>query len=298
MRALVTGATGFVGGELLRRLEKPRILSRTPERARERTGLEAFPWDAEAGPPPAAALEGLDAVFHLAGDPVAEGRWTAAKRARIRDSRILGTRHLVAGLAAAEAKPSVLVAASAVGWYGDRGDEVLAEGAPPGSDFLAEVCGGWEREAAAAEARGIRVVSLRIGLVLGKGGALPRMLLPFRLGAGGTLGRGRQWMPWIHVEDLVGLLLFAAATPGLRGPVNAVGPVPATNRDFTKALGRVLGRPTILPVPRFALRIALGGFSDVLFASQRVEPRAALAAGYAFRHREVEGALRAILGGP
>jgi uncharacterized protein len=293
MQALVTGATGFIGGALLRRLERPRVLSRDPSRARAATGADAFPWDPESGPPPAAALEGVDAVFHLAGDPVAEGRWTPEKKARIRDSRVKGTRNLVAALRGLAVRPKVLVSASAVGLYGDRGDEVLEESAAPGSDFLASVCRDWEAMAMEAGPLGVRVVVVRIGVVLGKGGALRRMLLPFRLGVGGRLGNGRQWMPWIHVDDVVGLMLFAAGNPAVRGPLNGAAPGACTNAEFTKALGRVLRRPTLFPAPRFGLRLALGEFADILFASGRVAPRAALAAGYAFVHPEVEGALRA-----
>lgn len=299
MKALVTGATGFIGGELLKGLEAPRVLTRNPTRARADLGpsVTPFPWDALHGPPPPEALEGVEAVFHFAGDPVAEGRWNPGKKALIRDSRVLGTRNLVEGIAAMETRPRVLVAASAVGFYGDRGDEELAEEAAPGEDFLARTCAAWEAEAAKAAAHGVRVVHLRIGVVLGKGGALRKMLLPFRLGVGGTLGSGRQWMPWIHVEDVAGLALHAARTPSLSGPVNAVGPRPVTNREFTKALGRVLRRPTLLPVPRFGLRLLFGEFADILFASQRVLPAAAAGSGYAFRHPDVEGALRAAVGG-
>jgi hypothetical protein len=297
MKALVTGASGFIGRALCARLAQPRVLSRSPARTKEALGdVEPFPWDAEGGPPPAEAVEGAEAVFHLAGDPVAEGRWTAAKKKRIRDSRVLGTRHLVAALAAAHKKPGVLVAFSAVGLYGDRGDEELTESSRPGSDFLAGVCLEWEAEAARARDLGVRVVHLRIGVVLGPGGgALKKMLLPFRLGLGGPLGDGRQWMPWIHRDDVVGLCLFAAEKESVSGPVNAAAPVPATNREFTKALGRALHRPTLFPVPRFVLRVGFGEMAAVLLGSQRVLPKAALDAGYGFRHREVGGALAAIL---
>jgi uncharacterized protein len=299
VKALVTGATGFVGGTLVSRLQRPRVLARSPDAAKAALGaVEAFPWDAGAGPPPAEAIEGVDAVFHLAGEPVAGGRWTAARKKRIRDSRVLGTRHLVAAIAAAKARPKVLVAASAVGLYGDRGEEELTEASAPGSGFLADVCREWEAEAKRAEEAGVRVVSLRIGVVLGKGGgALSKMLLPFRLGLGSPLGSGRQWMPWIHRDDLVGLALLAAEKGDLRGPVNAVGPSPATNREFTKALGRALHRPTFFPpVPGFVLRIAMGEFAQVLLDSQRVVPARAREAGYAFRFPDLESALREAAG--
>jgi uncharacterized protein (TIGR01777 family) len=300
MRALVTGATGFIGQALMARLESPRVLSRKPSWARVilGTAAEPFPWEPEAGPPPAEAFEGVDAVFHLAGDSVGEGRWTAAKKARIRDSRVRGTRNLVQALAALPVKPRVLVSASAVGWYGDRGDEVLEESAPAAIDFLGAVCAAWEAEARRAEAAGIRVVLLRTGVVLGPGGgALTRMLLPFRMGLGSPLGNGRQWMPWIHRDDLVGIALHAAATDSMAGPVNGVSPNPATNREFTKALGRALHRPTFFPpVPGFVLRAVLGEFSSVLLASTRAVPRAAERAGYVFRHPDLAEALGDCLG--
>jgi uncharacterized protein (TIGR01777 family) len=299
MKTLVTGATGFVGEALLRRLEDPRLLSRDAVAARAATSFEALPWDPAAGPPPAAAFAGVDAVLHLAGEPVAGGRWTAARKARIRDSRVLGTRHLVAGLRALPAgkRPRVLVSASAVGFYGDRGDEELDERAAPGTGFLAEVCREWEGEALAAEGLGVRTVCVRIGVVLGPGGgALGKMLLPFRLCLGGPLGGGRQWMPWIHREDLVGLLLHAAKADGLRGPVNGTAPSPATNREFTRALGRAVGRPAVLPAPGFALRLLLGEFADILLHSQRALPRAAEASGFRFGFPSLEAALRDCVG--
>ena len=207
-------------------------------------------WDPLDGPPPAEAFDGVDVVFHLAGESVAEGRWTAAQKARIRESRVLGTRHLVEGISRAERRPRVLVSASAVGYYGDRGDEELTESSPPASDFLAEVCIAWEKEALAAEEAGVRVVTARTGIVLGAGGgALGKMLTPFKLGAGGPLGNGRQWMPWIHVDDLARLYLHAADTDAVRGPMNAVAPNPVTNSEFTKALGRAVHRPAFMPAP-------------------------------------------------
>jgi uncharacterized protein (TIGR01777 family) len=203
----------------------------------------------------------------------------------------------VAGLRALPAKPRVLVSASAVGIYGSRGDEPLDETSAPAGDFLADVCAGWEREAIAARELGIRVVPIRIGIVLGKGGgALGKMLTPFRLGLGSPLGSGRQFMPWVHLDDLVELMLFAAREERVTGPLNGAAPSPVTNREFTKTLGRTLGRPTFMPpVPRIALRTILGEFADVLLASQRVYPRAAEAAGFAFKFRELEPALRDIL---
>jgi hypothetical protein len=298
-RALLTGATGLIGAKLAERLADVVVLSRDPEHARHKlVATEAHVWSPEAGPPPAAALANLGVVFHLAGEPVAEGRWTAEKKRRIRDSRVLGTRHLVAGLAAQARKPRVMVCASAVGYYGDRGDEVLDETSAAGQGFLAEVCEAWEREARSAEDLGIRVVSVRIGVVLSReGGALAKLLGPFRIGAGGTLAGGRQWMPWIHIDDLVGLLLHAAGNDDVRGAMNAVAPHPVTNRDFTRTLARAIHRPAILPVPGFALRLLLGEMSEVLTASARAVPRLAERTGYVFRYPDLDGAL-AMLAGP
>ena len=299
MKALVTGATGFVGPRLLRLLDRPVVVTRNPDRARSVVGHLAeriIRWDPLEGPPPAEAFDGVDAVLHLAGESVAEGRWTAAQKNRIRDSRVVGTRHLVQGIAQAARKPAVLVSASAVGYYGDRGDEELTESAPPADDFLAKVCVDWEREAAAAEKAGVRVVTARTGIVLGAGGgALAKMLTPFKLGGGGPLGNGRQWMPWVHVADLARLYVHAADTPTIRGPMNAVAPNPVRNLEFTKALGRALHRPAFIPAPYFGLRLLFGEFARVLFASQRVIPRVALDTGFVFQFPEIAGALREIL---
>ena len=300
MRALVTGATGFVGPRVLRLLDAPVILSRDPERARGRLGPSVgaiYRWDPLAGPPPAEALEGIDVVIHLAGESVAEGRWTAVQKARIRDSRVIGTRHLVAGLTRGPTKPAVLVSSSAVGIYGNRGDEELVETSPPGDGFLADVCREWEREATSASAAGIRVALLRTGIVLGSGGgALARMLTPFKLGVGGPLGNGRQWMPWIHVADLARLYMHAADHGSISGPVNGVAPEPVRNADFTRALAGVLKRPALLPAPYFGLRLLFGEFAQVLFDSQRVLPRVALDTGFVFQYPDITAALREVLG--
>ena len=300
MKALVTGATGFVGPRLLRLLDRPTVVSRNPERARTAVGHLAdriIRWDPREGPPPAEAFDGVDAVLHLAGESVAEGRWTAAQKNRIRDSRVIGTRHLVQGIAQAARKPAVLVSASAVGYYGNRGDEELTEAAGPADDFLAQVCVDWEREAAAAAKAGVRVVTARTGIVLGAGGgALAKMLTPFKLGGGGPLGNGRQWMPWVHVADLARLYVHAVDTPAISGPMNAVAPHPVRNLEFTKALGRALHRPAFIPAPYFGLRLLFGEFAQVLFASQRVIPQVALDTGFTFQFPEIAGALREILG--
>ncbi|MDA1041628.1 MAG: TIGR01777 family oxidoreductase [Planctomycetota bacterium] len=299
MKALVTGATGFVGPRLLRLLDSPVVVSRSPERARRAVGNLAGPlfrWDPLREPLPAEALEGVDVVYHLAGESVAEGRWTAAQKARIRDSRVIGTRNLVQGIKQVERKPSVLVSASAVGYYGNRGDDELTESAPPADDFLAEVCVAWEQEALMAEQLGVRTVTARTGIVLGAGGgALAKMLTPFKLGAGGPLGNGKQWMPWVHVADLARLYVHAADTTSISGPMNAVAPNPVRNSEFTKALGRQLHRPAFMPAPYIGLRLLFGEFAQVLFASQRVIPKVALDTGFVFQYPDIASALREIL---
>jgi hypothetical protein len=249
-----------------------------------------------SGPPPAETFDGATAVFHLAGESVANGRWTKARKQRIRDSRVTGTRNLVAGLERLAARPAVLVSGSAVGFYGPRGDETLTESASPGHDFLAEVCVTWEQAALEARSLGIRVALSRTGVALGNGGALAKMLLPFKLGVGGPLAGGRQWMPWIHVDDLAALLLFAARTESLVGPYNAVAPQPVTNREFSRALARQLHRPAFIPTPYFALRLAFGEMASMLVGSQRAVPQAAEKAGYQFRFPDINATLADILG--
>ena len=300
MKALITGGTGLLGTELLANLTDAVVLSRDPAgTTRKLGGARAIRWDPATEPAPLEALQGVEAVFNLAGEPVAEGRWTEDKKRRIRESRVLGTRNLVAGLRALDTKPAVLVSASAVGYYADRGDEQLDESSQAGRGFLAEVCTEWEREALAAEALGVRVVCVRIGIVLAPGGgALARMLTPFKLGAGGRLGNGKQWMPWIHIDDVVGVLLHASRTAAVCGAMNAVAPHPVTNAEFTRALGHAVHRPALFPVPKTALRIAFGEMSEILMASQRVLPRVAERTGYAFRHTELEGALAAVMAAP
>ncbi len=298
MRALVTGATGFIGGALLPLIEKPVVLSRDANRARHALNqydATVFAWDPMAGAPPQEAFDGVDAVFHLAGESVASGRWSKKRKQAIRDSREIGTRNLVAGLRQLANRPPVLVSSSAVGYYGSRGDEILDEVAGPGDDFLADVCVAWEREAMRGTELGMRVVCLRTGVVLGRGGALRKMLTPFKLGLGGRLGNGRQWMPWIHVADLAALFIFAAQQSLVSGPMNGAAPQPVTNAEFTKALAATLHRPALLPTPYFALRLALGEFAKVLFDSQRAVPNVAQDNGFQFRHPEIQGALADIL---
>lgn len=292
-KALVTGGTGFVGKYLCALINTPNVLTRRPETAPpELRSAACFRWQPDSELPPSEAFEGCEAVFHLAGEPVAEGRWTPRKKARIRDSRVHGTRNLVEALGALDRPPSVLVSASAVGIYGSRQDEVLDEDSEPASGFLADVCRAWESEAMAAERLGIRVVIVRIGLVLGKnGGALAKLLPLFRICGGGRLGNGRQWMPWIRVDDLARLLLYAAETNSLSGTVNGTAPHPVRNSEFTRALARAVRRPALLPAPAFGLRLALGEFAEVLLASQRVIPRAATSAGFQFRFPTMDSAL-------
>lgn len=286
-----------MGRELVRRLDDPRVLTRSPDRAAAvLPGIDARPWEPEIERAPADALDGVDVVFNLAGEPLSEGRWTKARRRRIRDSRVLGTRQLVAGMASVGSKPKVLVSISAVGYYGNRGGQVLDESAPPGTGFLAEVCQDWEAEALRAEELGIRVVSVRMGVVLGPGGgAMARLLTPFRLGLGGRLADGGQWMSWIHLEDAVGVLLHAARSDAIVGAMNGVSPMPVTNAEFTAALAAAVHRPAPLPVPALALRLAFGDMSEVLTASQRVVPRVAQATGYHFEHAALADALARLL---
>ena len=293
MRALITGATGLIGARLVRALGGARVLARSPEAAERRlgAGVEALPWDTGRGVPPG-ALDGVDAVFHLAGESVADGRWTAARKARILESRVEGTRAIVEAIRRADQRPPVLVSASAVGIYGSRGDDELDESSAPGDGFLAEVCRQWEREAMAAAELGVRVVTPRIGVVLAaNGGALGKMLPLFRAGLGGPIGSGKQWLAWAHVDDLVGLLVHAASTPSLAGPMNACAPEPVRQRDFAHSLARAVHRPGVLPTPALALKVAFGEMSEVLLGSQRVIPRVARESGFAYAHPDLDAAL-------
>ena len=272
-------------------------LSRDPERARKTVpSLDAaFAWNLMNEPAPRDAFLGTDAIVNLAGESVV-GLWTRRKREAITQSRTVGVRNLLQGVVAAEQRPARLIGASAVGYYGDRGEETLDESSPPGTGFLSDACMAWETETRRAEALGLKTTVLRIGVVLeADGGALGAMLLPFKLGLGGPLGDGRQWWSWIHRDDLVGLILHCLHSSNPPATLNATAPGPVRQRDFAKALGRALRRPAVLPAPAFAIRLALGGFSDELLSSKRVLPRAALDAGYRFAHPELETCLRAIV---
>ncbi|MGO9255839.1 MAG: TIGR01777 family oxidoreductase [Bryobacteraceae bacterium] len=297
MKITISGASGLIGRRLLKALSAEghalHVLSRHAG-TNLPGGVRLSAWDPLKGEPPTESLRDADAVIHLAGEPVAQ-RWNEDVKRRIRDSRVTGTRNLVDALKKLSRPPAVLVCASAIGYYGSRGDEILAEPAAPGTGFLAEVCVAWESQARAAEAVGMRVVTVRTGVVLDtRGGALPRMLPPFRMGVGGKLGNGKQWMSWIHLQDLVALFQLALNQP-LRGAVNGVAPYPVDNADFTRALAAALHRPAFFPVPGFALRTLFGEMSEVLLASQRVAPKAAEAAGFRFCFPQLEPALSNLL---
>ncbi len=294
----ISGASGFIGRRLLKTLTAAghslNVLSRHSGMNMP-AGVRVFPWNPAQSEPPAESLRDVDAVIHLAGEPVAQ-RWNAAVKERIRESRVAGTSNLVAALGKLERKPPVLVCSSAIGYYGSRGDEVLTEASSPGSDFLAQVCQSWEKAAKQAETLGMRVVQVRTGHVLDpRGGLLKRILPPFKLGAGGKLGSGKQWMSWIHLEDMVGLLQFAAEKP-VSGPLNGVSPNPVTNSDFTRALAARLHRPALFPVPKFALNLMFGEMADVIMGSQRVLPKVTESAGFTFRFPELSGALENLFG--
>lgn len=297
MRVLISGSTGLIGRKLTADLSAAGdTVVRLVRRA---SGSDdAISWNPETGEVDSSHLEGFDAVVHLAGESIANGRWTPAKKRRIRDSRVVGTRHLAEVLAKLSRPPQVFVGASAIGIYGNRGDEVLDESSPPGSGFLADVCQEWEDAARPLSAADIRLALVRTGVVLdGKGGALAQMKLPFLLGLGGRLGDGRQYMSWISLEDIVGAFRHAMTNREVTGPINGVAPAPVTNAEFTRALGKALHRPTLFPVPRIGARILLGEMSDaLLFASQRVSPTRLLATGYRFRHADLASALSEALG--
>ena len=297
MHIIVSGANGLVGGALVPALEAAGHRVTRLVRGRARPGWAEIGWDPETGRIAPQAIEGADAVVHLAGESIV-GRWTADKKRRIYDSRVRGTRVLCEALRQVVKAPAVFVCASAIGYYGNCGERLLQEESRAGRDFLARVCVDWEAAAGPAAERGIRVVSARLGMVLSaSGGALGQMLPPFRLGVGGVLGGGSQYMSWIALEDVVGAITHVLETDSLHGPVNVVAPEAVRNREFTKTLGRVLRRPTRFPVPAFGARLLFGEMADaLLLASTRVEPAKLHASGYAFRHPQLEGALQHLLG--
>jgi hypothetical protein len=298
MKCVISGGTGFIGRRIVDRLLREGhyvgVWSRKPGKEK-RTAVASFSWDPLREEPPAESLNTMDAVIHLAGEPVAQ-RWNDEVKQRIRDSRVLGTRRLVDAIGRVQHKPNVLVCASAIGWYGDRGDEVLTESSTPGSGFLADTCRAWEAEADRAAEFGLRVVKLRIGFVLGTdGGALARMVPAFRAFAGGRLGSGKQWMPWIHVSDVAEMFVHVAEN-GISGAWNATAPNPVTNVEFTREMGKAMHRPALLPVPPFALKLAFGEMGQHMLDSARVIPDAALKAGFKFQYPELGPALRDLLG--
>jgi uncharacterized protein len=302
-RVLLSGASGLIGSALLPalktsgaqvvRLERPNAAKKTRPSDEE----EAIAWD-PAQPLAAEAVSGFDSVIHLAGETIM-GRWTEAKKAKIRNSRVTSTINLTRALAQAANKPKIFVCASAIGYYGNRGDEILREDSAPGAGFLPEVCRQWEAAAKTAFDAGIRTVSLRTGVVLSaKGGALAAMLTPFKLGLGGRIGDGRQWMSWIDLQDMVGAILHILKTDLLQGPVNMVAPRPVTNAEFTKTLAAVLRRPAIFPVPAFAAKLAFGEMAEeLLLGSQRVEPAKLIASGYPFRFRDLKASIASVVSG-
>ena len=299
MKITISGASGLIGRRLLKTLTGEghaiEVLSRHGG-TNLPGGIRLSVWDPTKGEPPADSLRNADVIIHLAGEPIAQ-RWTADSKQRIRESRVVGTRNLVKALQKLEKRPAALISASAIGYYGSRGDEILAESSAPGSGYLPEICVEWEKEARAAEALGMRVVQVRTGVVLdARGGALQSMLPPFKLGVGGKLAGGRQWMSWIHIEDLVGIFRLALSS-SLQGAVNGVAPAPVTNADFTRALAKALKRPAIFPVPAIALKLLYGEMAEVVLSSQRVLPKQAEAAGYRFRFPQVDAALADVLRG-
>jgi uncharacterized protein (TIGR01777 family) len=303
MRILVSGSTGFVGTALVETLEGQGhsvarlVRAGTARKAgapvREQGGAQTVAWDPVAGRFDAAGAECADALIHLAGASIAGGRWNDSRKELLRTSRIDATRHLIGALAKLQRPPSVIVAASAIGYYGNRGDEALTEASPPGDDFLAGLCRAWEAETARGAEFGARVVNLRFGIVLAAhGGALPRMALPFKLSAGGRLGNGRQWMSWLTLREAVSITQFALANPTVIGPVNTVTPNPVRNNEFTSVLAKTLRRPALFPAPAFALRLALGEMADaLLLISQRVTPSKLANAGYRFLQPDLASAL-------
>jgi uncharacterized protein (TIGR01777 family) len=297
LRILITGSSGLIGSALTSFLAANGHEICPLVRARDGIPAQAIPWNPSTGTLPLEALEEADAVIHLAGENIAEGRWTAERKRRILESRRHGTSLLAGSLSRLSAPPRVLISASAIGYYGDRGEEVLNENSSPGQGFLADVCRQWEEAAKPAAERGIRLVTSRTGLVLSSaGGVLSKILLPYRMGLGGKIGSGRQYMSWIALDDLVKAIYHAIQNEEIIGPMNAVAPHPVTNLEFTKTLGRVLSRPTLLPLPAAAARLLLGEMADaLLLASARVEPASLLNSGFRFQYPDLDSALRHLL---
>ncbi len=298
MRVTVTGATGRVGRHLVAALkqrgDEVAALSRDPDRATELLGVEAFAWNIKEDAAPKQALTGRDAIVHLAGEDVGQ-RWSAKVKAEILDSRVRGTRNIVHTIFDTTPRPKALICASASGYYGARKDEIVDESAGPGSDWLAEVVARWERQAETAKI-GTRTVVVRTGIVLdAHGGALKRMLPPFKAGIGGPIGSGKQYVPWIHLDDLVGIYLAAIDNPTFQGPINACAPEPVTNKAFARALGRALRRPAVAPVPGFALKLLYGAMSQIVLTGQRMVPARAAELPYEFKHPDLDEALRSTI---
>jgi uncharacterized protein len=305
MNIVVAGGTGFIGGTLCRSLvgegHRVSILTRRPGQVSRQTDvrLNSMSWNAQDTGPWEQVLEGADAVINLAGAPIADARWTDARKQLITDSRVLTTRLLVRAMSQRSSKPSTFISASGIGYYGASDDRRLDEGAARGQGFLADLCLAWEAEALRAAEFGARVVTLRTGMVLERdGGAVPKMLLPFRFFAGGPIMPGSQWVSWIHRRDHIGLIQWALTTPTVSGPINVVAPEPVTMKTFCKVLGRVLHRPSWLPVPQFALNMLLGELGTLMTTGQRVIPAKAISGGYTFQYPTLEQALRAILKKP
>lgn len=297
MRIIVSGSHGLVGKALIKALEANgheiyRLVRHAPNSEKE------IEWSPDRYSIAISRIEGFDAVFHLAGESIASGRWNDEKKRKIRESRTKGTKLLADALANLSAPPQTLISASATGYYGDRGDELLTETSLPGKGFLADVCMEWEQATELARAKGVRVVNTRFGIILDKeGGALAKMLTPFRMGIGGRIGDGKQWMSWIALDDVIGALQFVLNNEKLNSPVNFVAPNPVTNAEFTKALGKALSRPTLFPIPEFGVRLAFGEMGDaLLLSSQKAEPAILKQSGYKFKYPDLNGALQAILG--
>lgn len=297
MRIIVSGSHGLVGKALIKALEADgheiyRLVRHAPNSEKE------IEWSPDRYSIAISRIEGFDAVYHLAGESIASSRWNDEKKRKIRESRTKGTKLLADALANLSAPPKTLISASATGYYGDRGDELLTETSPPGKGFLADVCTEWEQATEHARAKGVRVVNTRFGIILDKeGGALAKMLTPFRMGIGGRIGDGKQWMSWIALDDVIGALKFALKDESMNSPVNFVAPNPVTNAEFTGTLGKVLSRPTLFPIPEFGVRLAFGEMADaLLLSSQKVKPQRLEASGFQFRYPHLEQALRTVLG--